>query len=54
MADAAMCKLVTIMHATAQADMAITGCSGYCTLKAITGSLLLLLLLLLTNLRVVL
>lgn len=49
MADAAVCKLDTIMHATAQADPVIPGCSGYCKLKAITGSLLLL-----TNPRVVL
>jgi len=49
MADAAICKLGTIMHATAQADTAIPGCSGYCTLKAITGWLLLL-----TNSRLVL
>jgi hypothetical protein len=31
MAEATMCKLGTNTHATAQADMAITGCSGYCT-----------------------
>jgi len=52
MADAATCKVCTIMHATVQAGTAFTGCKGYCTMKAITD--LLLLLLLLTNLRVVL
>jgi len=56
MADAATCKVGTIMHATVQAGMAITCCCGYCILKAITDLLLLLLLSLslFKNLRLVL